>query len=389
MVNERAPNRHTPSKAFTCAAIGVAIGICLAVRVAAQGAVSATAPAEPYECVGKISGECPLNTPFTPDGAAFVTQTADYAVRAWDSRSLRPLTEPLLHKRLSWYRLSANHRTLMTVGGNAVRLWDVATSKPRAVAKVSGDGTAYADLNPAGTQFLTVPNDDTKVLTVWNTDAIRPAFTVQHEGEIVWAGFSPDGKLIATDSLGVGVNVLAADTGQRTRPPIKTNLQDAFSHHPQFDITGERLLAPTATGFVIADPTADHILADEKAQVGFVEGAEFIVGDIKVALRLAPMLGAIRIYDASTGKFERQLNAFSCQADPAGRWAVGETVGPDSTVAVWDLATGDRIQTLSKPIAGSLARVRMSPDGTLVLIETEPRVTTVWRSRQQKQAERP
>ena len=160
-------------------------------------------------------------------------------------------------------------------------------------------------------------------------------------------------------------------------------------HQPHFDTAGKRLLAPTAAGFLIADTAADTILAEEKSQAHFVEGAHFIAGRNKVAMRLAPMLGQVRIYDASTGRFEQRLNSFTCQTGPGGRWVLGETVERDSRPAIWDLVTGERVQTLTGRAAGSLAPIYMSPDGTLVLIESELRVTSVWRLREPKRVTGP
>lgn len=359
--------------------------VVLHVAVPAFARAAEPAPAEPFEFVGKVEGACmTFHTPFTPDNAAFVLQTGRDMLRVWDSRTLKPLSEPIRHDKVEYYRLGADHRTLMTAAKEEVRLWDVATGRLKSTTPLVGGSLRFADFSPDGSKFVTVVRDENAnyVLTLWQVNAEGPAAGLWHKNGFGSAQFDPTGTMIvaATHGRGPKFRVFSADVGREVRPPIESDDFGSSIDRVHFDKTGKRLLVPTETGFVVVETTTDRTLTGQFVNdipQRRTDEVRFTADDTKVAVTKL-FYDRLQVYDAETGKLERELPIVRCQGS-GGRWAVGWTDRKTKAEAVWDLNSGFKVQGLP-PLAEDSA-AEMSPDGSMILIETETWVTSVWRLR--------
>lgn len=237
-------------------------------HMAACAEPATTAPAAgPFAYVGTVEGifspwQC--YTPFSRDGAAVLTGREDGTVRVWDTRTLKPLTDPLPHPGRQWYQLSADGSTVFTAGGNEVRFWDVATSKLVSMTAIAGERLALADASADGTRFVTVGLDELDTVRVWHAGAARAVALLRHKFPVLSAEFDPSGGRIVTHERVGTFHVWDAETGRAVCPPI-TGDDESFRDGPyqaRFDPVGRRLVVPRKRGFAVADLATGRVLAE-------------------------------------------------------------------------------------------------------------------------------
>jgi WD40 repeat protein len=147
--------------------------------------------------IARLEGSSGLISVYSDGGTAILTAGGTQA-RAWDAKTLKPLTDPLKHETpLRSAAISADGRQVITVGGHVATLWEVNKREPVRVFK--------------------------------------------HADRVFDAQFSRDGKRIATACLDRHARVYDAATGDL--------LADLKQENPvrsvEFSLTGETLLCGT------------------------------------------------------------------------------------------------------------------------------------------------
>ena len=336
------------------------------------------APAGSFERAGPVQeGDDYSFMAFSRDSSAFLAKKYSPGkprwdrVRLWDARSLKPLTEPLVQDTEIWYcGVTAHGKMVFTADRKAIRLWDVATSKLRSTIKVMDEKLLYrVDFSADGTRFTTIVKDEHAV-AVWRTGDARPTLLLPHERGPSSAVFDPTGTRIITDD---GLfHVFATDSGREICPPIGSDNEYFSEVKVRFDSSGHRLLVPQGHGFTLIDLPTGKTLTDVKIadpKVDKVYDVQFSVDDTKISVTtVGGMLvdGPARIYDAATGKFEREIGSavVECKIGPGGRWILCRPPG-ERPLELWDLAGGVKVQTFPKGNAHHL-----SPDGSFILFES-------------------
>ena len=188
---------------------------------------------------------------FSPDGKRLATVSLDRTARIWDAATGKLLTGPLSHlhpiRFASWSR---DGKRLVTCGGDVdapkdkgeIRIWDLSAAKPTSKAFTRQVGISWAWLTPDGEHLVAaggkrvaylitlssgnrendvigvklempdgvVGQDPTRVLKIDGSVAqvwdVRNGKSVgapmQHNGEVMFGVFSPDGRFIATSAIG-------------------------------------------------------------------------------------------------------------------------------------------------------------------------------------------
>jgi WD40 repeat protein len=364
------------------AAAAVLIAItCQAVE--REGALAQGQPAAPFRRVGQLQGgSCIEVSPFSRDGSAFVLSYGD-SVRVWDAKTLRPLSKPLQHPRLTLdYRLSGDGKTVLTAVDDEVRIWDVATSKMRCSVRV-GNGRIFAvELSFDGTRFLTIPAGDDPA-SLWRIREDRPELLRPQPPlgiDLNCASFDPTGTYVSTHSIRRPYHVWDVATGREICAPIETDLASGGYHPAQFDPSGRRLLVPQDQGFIVVE------LPTGKTNFGVNFEGDVLTGRVAWSADGAKIAavtygGQVRVYDASNGKPERQFGSgyILCQIAVGGRWALCSPTNDDRAIVpeLWDLTSGQKVQRFPVPFKRCLSG-DFSPDGSTILISVEDDTTDVW-----------
>ncbi|MFN2533518.1 MAG: caspase family protein, partial [Pyrinomonadaceae bacterium] len=130
----------------------------------------------------------------------------------WDARTLKPLTEPLVHSAIvNSARFSPDGLRLATsTSDQKVRLWDVQTGKmllsiPRAPFAFSPDGTKFAAL-----QYQEIQSQDDRHVAgirLWSIHSGRQVLTIPVSDLFNSLAFSPDSRTVVAFGSTVRFNV--------------------------------------------------------------------------------------------------------------------------------------------------------------------------------------
>jgi WD40 repeat protein len=290
-------------------------------------------------------------------------------VRRWASRGNYRLT------------FSPDGRTLVSLGGRGMRLWDVASGRPlHSYPGHQGDVASIA-FSPDG-KLLVSNSWDEKTLRLWETTTgellrVFPG----HENYARTVVFSPDGNSILSGGGDGTLRLWETATGKELRKfPIQAvNPEDGKPHvkSVRFSADGQRVTASSMAGDTIPHFQVDtlniatgdlitHQTSRRDPSCLTSDGGAFITGapDGLVVQDTATGRELLRIpeklWDPSAFSPDRRILAASICGPPPPGW-MGR--GDVEALTLWETAAGRfclRIQT------GPFAQLTFSPDGRLL-----------------------
>jgi WD40 repeat protein len=162
--------------------------------------------------------QAPCAVAFLPDGKAFVTSHQGGPLHLWDSATRR-CTATLRHPD-ACFRLafSADGKCLASASTREMRIWDLATERPRSIFTLKPEMISWPFLLaylPEGRTLVGLRGEGCKVVTLWDVAAGTKVSTCEgHEQTITDAALSPDGKTLVSSSLDKTLRFWEASTGK-------------------------------------------------------------------------------------------------------------------------------------------------------------------------------
>jgi WD40 repeat protein/serine/threonine protein kinase len=270
-------------------------------------------------------------------------------LRGWEWHYLMRLgrDEPLVIRgktEVNSLAFSANGKHLVAAcGDGSIKIWDTGTRKlVRNFENTHGRYVSSVAFHPSGTRVASVGADHrVKVWDIANPTGPpvfnRPCDAIHLYGTAYAAAFSPDGSQLAAGSAGV-VNL--------------------------WDWSNDRIL---------------HTLpGHEKRPISVAfsrDGQRLASGD---------WLGAVRLWDTTTGRLVRTLTETQETHHPVSALAFGPdgkrlaTASFRCRVDLWDTATGELIRSLPHSWRGLVLGVAFSRDGFRIASAGEEKMVHVW-----------
>jgi len=324
-------------------------------------------------CVAELHGHTdPLNrASFSPDGRLVVTASFDNTARLWETSTGRSLKELRGHTgAILMASFSPDGKLLVTPSyDKTARVWDVSTGQTLAILQGHTGRLWSAAFSPDGRLIVTTSEDG--AARIWSARTWQSLARFGGHRSSGFASFSPDSKLLVTDSYGA------------------VRVWDVRAKHSLATLRGHRNSVFSPDGRLVATPNDDgvarlweactgRLLNELRGHTSKIQNVAFSPnGEYVVTMSYD---GTARIWEVSTGQCLKELRGhkgivYDAAFSPDGKWVV--TGGDDGMVAVWAVSRGGMAPVL-RGHTGGLISAAFSPDGKFIVTGGKDNTARVW-----------
>jgi WD40 repeat protein len=326
---------------------------------------------------------------FSPDGSTLASAHSDGRILLWDvARRTAKLPTHGHAQPLTSVAVAPDGKTIATTSEDGTAwLWDRATSKP--VRRLKPEGAVdvgviwCAAFSPDSRTVALAHNSDD--ITLWDvaTGQLRRHVRQKKDAPTVCIDFSPDGKWLAAEGLGLpDTSLWSTATGELKRTyPRETN--DAFGNRGAS-------VAISPDGRLLAS-TADYRLYVWRLDSGKQVFSKSDTSSDSVTFSPGGFLVAtagevVTLFDAGTGMELGQFEAFKGKSLRNHTGSRGAAFSPDGRllavtagwrVKLWDV-TACRELPGFEGHRGIIASVAFTPDGKAVVSASEDGTALIW-----------
>ena len=230
---------------------------------------------------------------FSPDSKKVATGGWDSTVKIWDLATGQLLIPPLVHPaEVRHFAFSADGKKIVTACADAFdpilfparngQMWEVATGKPLGKPLHHSDGVLWAEFSPDGRLVVTTSEDGTA--RIWDATSGAPVQEpLRHNWQVVRAQFSADSRSLLTIGRDGAARLWDTSSGDPAIPVLR---------HANWEIQGT--LSPD--GRCIATATSSGglfvwSLPDDSSPVGDLE----LLAQVLTGQRFKPLAGSTLI----------------------------------------------------------------------------------------------
>jgi WD40 repeat protein len=306
---------------------------------------------------------------FSPDGTRIVTASYDKTVRIWDATTANQIAVLRGHaEEVDSAVFSPDGKRIVSVsiggfmlhGDSTAHVWDTMTGEETAVLR----GVHSAAFSPNSLYIVTAGSVD-QTARIWDAVSGKEMAVLRgHEGDMLSAAFSPDGKSIVTASYDKTARIWDIKTDKEI---AVLRGQESESFSVAFTPDGSRIVTRAGQAVRIWDAATGAEISVLRGQQAGDSYQLFSPDGSRIATMLEDKAAHIR--DAVTGKEtvvlrEHQVDLYPVAFSPDGTRIV--TASSDKTARVWDITTGLEIAVFRGHESG-VTSASFSSDGKYVV----------------------
>ena len=341
-----------------------------------------------------------ISLAFSPNGKTLASGSADAAVRLWDVATRQQIGKPLpVHsgqiipavvQGLPFSSVAFSPNGKILASGNTdgkVRLWDVATGRPRKPFITHTSQVLSVAFSPDGKILAASSNDGVRLFNVVTGRQIlipasgppgylsRPGKPgIDYTGWAWSVAFSPDSQTLAVGYR--NVRLFSVVSGRQIGQPLPVH----FGYSVAFSPNGQTLAVGSQSGTVQLWSVATHQqIATLTGHTGPVYSVAFSPNGQTLAS--GSQDGTVRLWNVATHQQIATLTGHTGPVDSVAFSPNGQTLASssaDDTVRLWNVPIG---RLLGNPHRGSTDEVNslaFSPDGKILASAHQDGIVRLW-----------